>query len=47
MQKLDNYQKVYVSLPKKDYIESASEEVIIEEQKSWIDEIIESIKSLF
>ena len=47
MQKLDNYQKVYVSLPKKDYIESASEEVIIEEQKSWFDEIIESIKSLF
>lgn len=47
MQKLDNNQKVYVSLPKKDYIESASEEVIIEEQKSWFDGIIESIKNLF
>ena len=40
MQKLDNKQKVYVSLPKKDYIEPATEEVIIEEelniwQKIW------------
>jgi len=40
MQKLDNSQKVYVSLPKKDYIEAAAEEVIIEEnlsiwQKIW------------
>jgi len=40
MQKLDNKQKVYVSLPKKDYIEPASEQVIIEEelniwQKIW------------
>lgn len=40
MQKLDNSQKVYVSLPKKDYIESASEKVVIEEnltlwQKIW------------
>lgn len=40
MQKLDNKQKVYISLPKKDYIEAASEEVVIEEnlsiwQKIW------------
>lgn len=40
MQKLDNKQKVYVSLPKKDYIQPATEEVIIEEnlsiwQKIW------------
>lgn len=40
MQKLDNKQKVYVSLPKKDYIEAAAEEVIVEEnlniwQKIW------------
>lgn len=40
MQKLDNSQKIYVNLPKKDYIESASEEVVIEEklniwQKIW------------
>ncbi len=40
MQKLDNNQKVYVNLPKKDYIEAATEEVVIEEnlniwQKIW------------
>lgn len=40
MQKLDNNQKIYVSLPKKDYIEAAAEQVIIEEeltiwQKIW------------
>ena len=36
MQKLDNKQKVYVSLPKKDYIEPAVEEVIIgEELNIW------------
>ena len=40
MKKLDNNQKVYVSLPKEDYIEVASEEVVIKEetnlwQKIW------------
>lgn len=40
MKKLDNNQKVYVSLPKEDYIEAASEEVIIKQesniwQKIW------------
>ncbi len=40
MQKLENSQKVYVNLPKKDYIESASEEVVVQEelniwQKIW------------
>lgn len=40
MQKLDNSQKVYINLPKKDYIESASEEVVVQEelniwQKIW------------
>lgn len=48
MQKLDNKQKVYVSLPKKDYIEAATEEVVIEEdlsiwQKIWKG-LTESIK---
>ena len=43
MQKLTNKQTVYVSLPKKDYVESASEEVIIEEEKNWFEEIIEKI----
>ena len=40
MQKLDNSQKVYVSLPKKDYVEPASEEVVIEEQQSWFQKLI-------
>lgn len=40
MQKLDNKQKVYINLPKKDYIEPAVEEVEVEEnlniwQKIW------------
>ena len=35
MQKLTNKQTVYVSLPKKDYVESASEEVVIEKNKNW------------
>ncbi len=40
MQKLDNSQRVYVNLPKKDYVEPASEEVIIEEEKSWFETIL-------
>ncbi len=40
MQKLDSSQKVYVNLPKKDYVEPASEEVVIEEEKSWFENIL-------
>ena len=41
MQKLDNSQKVYVSLPKKDYVEPAVEEVIIEDtEPNWFQKII-------
>lgn len=40
MQKLDNSQKVYVSLPKKDYVEPAVEEVVIEQEQSWFDKIV-------
>ena len=36
-------QTVYISLPKKDYVESASEKVVIEEQKSWFSELIDKI----
>lgn len=48
MRKLDNKQKIYVSLPKKDYIEAAAEKVVIEEdlnlwQKIWKG-LTESIK---
>lgn len=43
MQKLDSSQKVYVSLPKKDYVEPAVEEVKIDnenENMSWFEKII-------
>lgn len=46
MQKLNNNQKVYIQLKKKDYIEPSDEEIVIEES-SWIDNIIKKIKSLF
>lgn len=40
MQKPTNSQKVYVSLPKKDYIRPATEEVLVEEEKSWLEKLI-------
>lgn len=42
MQKLDNSQKVYVSLPKKDYVEPAVEEVRLDDTEiSWFQKIID------
>ena len=43
MQKLTNKQTIYVTLPKKDYVESASEEVEMEEEKNWLEQFIEKI----
>lgn len=43
MQKLTNKQTIYVTLPKKDYVESASEEVIIEQEKNWFEKIVDKI----
>lgn len=43
MQKLTNKQTVYVTLPKKDYVESASEEVVIEQEKNWFEEFVDKI----
>lgn len=43
MQKLTSKQTVYVTLPKKDYVQSASEKVVIEEEKSWWKEIVDKI----
>ncbi len=41
MQKLDNSQKVYVSLPKKDYVEPAVEEVKLDDtEENWFQKII-------
>lgn len=43
MQKLTNNQTVYITLPKKDYVESASEKVIVEEEKNWFEQIVNKI----
>ena len=43
MQKLDNSQKVYVSLDKQDYVEPASEEVVMEEEKSWLEQLLDTL----
>lgn len=44
MQKLNNNQKIYINLPKKDYIESASEQVKLEENKSWLEKLLSKIQ---
>lgn len=46
LKKLDDSQKVYVSLEKQDYIESSSEEVKLEEP-NWFENIINRIKDIF
>ncbi len=45
MQKLTNKQTVYVSLPKKDYIESATEKVEISDtnKENWFEKIVDRI----
>lgn len=47
MQKLNNKQMVQISLPKKDYVEPRTEEVIIEEKESIIDIILEKLMNIF
>lgn len=43
MQKLTNRQTIYVTLPKKDYTESASEKVVMNEEKNWFEKFIDKI----
>ena len=43
MQKLSGKQTVYVTLPKKDYVESASEKVVIEKSKNWWEKVADKI----
>lgn len=43
MQKLTNKQTVYVNLPKKDYVESPSEKVVIEQNNNWLTKIVNKI----
>lgn len=47
MQKLNSKQTIYITLPKNDYIEPASEEVVIEENETGIKGIINTIKNIF
>lgn len=47
MQKLNSKQTIYMTLPKNDYIEPASEEVVIEEKESPLDVIIKTIRNIF
>ena len=43
MKKLDESQKVYVNLPKKDYVEPASEQVVVTEEKAWYEKLWDNI----
>ena len=43
MQKLDNSQKVYVSLDKKDYVESAVEEVVLDDNQGWLEKLLNTL----
>ena len=45
MKKLTNKQTVYINLPKKDYVESPSEKVVIEEEeeKGWLEQFFSSL----
>lgn len=43
MQKLNNDQKVYISLPKEDYTESATQEITEENDSNWFKNLIEKI----
>ena len=45
MQKLTNKDMIHINLPKKDYTESASEKIILDE-KSWFDKLIDNIKKI-
>lgn len=46
MQKLTSKQTVYISLPKEDYVEHSTEEVIIGEEKNWFESFINNIKNI-
>ena len=46
MQKIHESQKVYVNLPKKDYVEAAGEQVTIGEEQNWVQKLLDSIKSI-
>lgn len=43
MQKADNSQTVYINLPKEDYVEPATEEIVQEDTTNWFQKIINVI----
>lgn len=43
MQKLESSQTVYINLPKEDYIEPATEEIIKDDNSNWFEKIISFI----
>ena len=43
MQKLTNKQTVYVTLPKRDYVEPATEEVVKTQEKNWFQQFVDKI----
>lgn len=43
MQKLNNDQTVYISMPREDYIESASEKVVTTQESNWFVNLVNSI----
>ena len=43
MQKLDNSQKVYVSLDKQDDVKQASEEVVMEDNQNWFEKFLNTL----
>ena len=47
MQKLSNKQTVYVNLPKKDYIQSATKTVVIEKDEGIFTKFLNKIKEVF
>lgn len=47
MQKLTSKQTIYVNLPKRDYVEPATEEIIMEEEEGGFNSIFEKIKGIF
>lgn len=47
MQKLTSKQTIYLNLPKKDYVEPSTEEIVIEESQSFWKEIVNFFKNIF
>ncbi len=47
MSKLNNSQKVYVNLPKKEYVESKSEKIITQEEENIYQKVINAVTDFF